>query len=117
MKEEQHRPFLPAEQDYFTGDQTSRPNPVAPSMGPVVTGIDHVSGQNTGALSINDPTFTEMNLEFSIQTDSRLYGKGMPKAPFGKYNPVVSPTSYVYILIEMGDHQIASGGRWRPCII
>ena len=101
MREEQQRPLLPAEHDYFTGDQSQRPdNPIAPSMGPDVTGFDHAMRANVGALLNQGSSFTEMNMEFSLQTDSRLYGKGMPKAPFGKYIPVVMPTSYVYILMR-----------------
>ena len=97
MREEQQRQFLPAEHDYSTGDQTfPRPSPVTPPMGPDVTGFDHESRTNVGALLNQGSSFTEANMAFSLQTDSRLYGKGLPKAPPGSYLPTVPPTSYAF---------------------
>ena len=96
MREEQQRQFLPAEHDYSTGDQTPRPGLVTPSMGPDVTGFDHTARPNVGTLLNQGSSFTEANMAFSLQTDSRLYGKGMPRAPQGSYLPAVPPTSYVF---------------------
>ena len=85
MREEQQRPLLPAEHDYFTGDQPPRPdNPIAPSMGPVVTGFDHATRPNGGALLNQGSSFTEMNMEFLLQTDSSCVEKGCQRLLLGR---------------------------------